>query len=250
MDPLRRPKNKRKGLTLEELRFLASHAPKAQQRVFLLGGTLGGRIMELLHAEDAWLDLDVPTLTIPAWACKERRDRAIYLLPEEVALIREQQLIRPANTARGRDGSLVLFPRPGGRAWGYHGGFYGRVVVPTRTKAAEAWRRTCKLPADAPTPFEWQLRDAHGELKLGDDGKPVITGFAPHDLRRGAATLMRELGLSPELSASRLGHKDSGYLLVTVYADAREERLRAELDAIADEGGIDARLARRKRRRK
>ena len=56
---------------------------------------------------------------------------------------------------------------------------------------------------------------------------------------------MRELGISPELAASRLGHKDAGHLLVTVYAETRRENLRAELQAIAAEGGIDARLASR-----
>jgi hypothetical protein len=247
MEPPRRRKTKRKGPMLEQLRFLAAHAPEAHQRIFLLGATLGGRIMELLQSEDAWLNLDVPTLTIPAWACKERVEKTIYLLPEEVALFREQQLVRSAATRRGRDGTLLLFPRTRGTAWRHHSGFYNRVVTPTRRKAAEAWRQEHDLPLDAPTPFEWLLRDVHGKLKLGDDGEPVMTGFAPHDLRRSAATLMRELGLSPELAAARLGHKDAGHLLLTVYADMREERLRAELDAIADEGGIDARLARRNR---
>ena len=57
---------------------------------------------------------------------------------------------------------------------------------------------------------------------------------------------MRELRISPELAASRLGHKDAGHLLVTVYAETRREDLRAELQAIAAEGGIDARLASRR----
>ena len=37
-----------------------------------------------------------------------------------------------------------------------------------------------------------------------------------------------------------------GHLLVTVYAETRRENLRAELQAIAAEGGIDARLASRR----
>jgi hypothetical protein len=53
------------------------------------------------------------------------------------------------------------------------------------------------------------------------------------------------LGISPELAAARLGHKDAGHLLLTVYADARRERLRAELDQVAADGGIDARLNQR-----
>lgn len=57
--------------------------------------------------------------------------------------------------------------------------------------------------------------------------------------------MRRELGISPELAASRRGHKDAGHLLVTVYAETRRENLRAKLQAIAAEGGIDARLASR-----
>jgi hypothetical protein len=48
---------------------------------------------------------------------------------------------------------------------------------------------------------------------------------------------MRELGISPELAASRLGHKDAGHLLVTVYAETRRENLHAELQAIARRAG-------------
>ena len=45
----------------------------------------------------------------------------------------------------------------------------------------------------------------------------------------------------------RLGQtRTPGHLLVTVYAETRRENLRAELQAIAAEGGIDARLASRR----
>ena len=87
------------------------------------------------------------------------------------------------------------------------------------------WREECGATADAPTPF--------------DNFKPKDYGAAR---RRSCA----QLGISPELAASRLGHKDAGHLLVTVYAETRRENLRAELQAIAAEGGIDARLASRR----
>jgi hypothetical protein len=47
------------------------------------------------------------------------------------------------------------------------------------------------------------------------------------------------------LIAARLGHADQGQLVASTYAtDTRRERLRAALAAIAEEGGIDAALAR------
>lgn len=247
INPPRRRKSKRSGLNLAELRFLAEHVQEHQRNLFLLGASLGNRIMELLRAEDAWLDLEAGLLTIPAWACKERREKKLYLLPEECKLFREQQLLRSPNTVRGLGGTRVLFPRRYGTLWEKHGEYWRGVVAPSRKKAAKAWRKLHDLGPDAPTPFEWTVLDEHGKQVIDPKtGKPKRGGWAPHDLRRGAAALMRELGLSPELAAARLGHKDAGFLLVTVYEDVREERLRAELDEVAADGGIDARLAKRK----
>jgi hypothetical protein len=51
-----------------------------------------------------------------------------------------------------------------------------------------------------------------------------------------------------ELAAVRLGHKDAGALLLRKYANRdKRARLRAELDSIAADGGIDGRLAKRAR---
>ena len=95
--------------------------------------------------------------------------------------------------------------------------------------------------------IEVRLRDELiGQHGTTVDAPTPFDSFKLKDLRRGAATLMRALGISPELAASRLGHKDAGHLLVTVYAETRRENLRAELKAIAAEGGIDARLASRR----
>jgi hypothetical protein len=164
------------------------------------------------------------------------------LLPEEHQLILAQRLVRSPDTVCGRGGTRLLFPRKGGTRWNLHGGFYDEVVVRARRKAARAWRQEHGLAADAPTPFEWMMLDEHGEPVLGVDAKPKIGGFVP---ARPAPRL--EPGISPELAAARLGHKDAGWLLVTTSADSRPERLREELDQLAAEGGIDARLARRQR---
>lgn len=220
----RRKRAKRHVPTLAELEFLAARAPEWIRRIILLGSTLGCRISELLYAEDAWLDLEAGTFTIPEWVTKQRRETVIDLLESEVKLFREQRLARSADTAVGVGGTLLLFPRKRGTSWTYHSSFWNRVVVPTRTAAAEAWRKEHGLAEDASTPFD---------------------GFAPHDLRRAAATLLLELGLEPELAAARLGHKDAGHLLLTTYAEARRSRLKAALEAVDAEGGVEARLAAR-----
>jgi hypothetical protein len=64
-------------------------------------------------------------------------------------------------------------------------------------------------------------------------------------LRRTAVALMRQAGLEPELIAKRLGHGDTGELVLTVYREVDEE---VELfDALAELGDSlgDAIAARR-----
>lgn len=243
LQPLRRRKRHRRVPELDELQFMLGFVPDHQRAILEVGATVGGRIMELLQAEDGWFDSRAATLTIPAWATKERREKVVPLLPEEVARIRQQQLARSAGTVRGRDGTPLLFPRKGGTPWD-PSSFWNKTIVPARRRAAAAWRDERGLPADAPTPFEWVERDQHGRIVVDVDGQPRIGGFAPHDLRRMSATIMRLMGVSPELAAYRLGHKDAGYLMVTTYADVRADRLRAELDQVAAAGGIAARISR------
>ena len=219
LDPLRRrPKPRKTLLTFEQLNTLAQYAPEHQRRLFLLGGTLGNRIGELLKAEDSWLDVATCTLTLPVWACKERREKILDLLPEELAVLRAQRLVRSPSTVNGAGGTPLLFPRKHGTPWKTSGGFWAEVILPMRHKAAQAWRAEHDLAADAETPFDT---------------------FAPHDLRRIAATTLRAMGVDAELVARRLGHADQGQLVDQVYAaDTRRDRLRAELERIASGGGI------------
>jgi integrase len=221
LDPMRRrPKPRKTILTFEQLQYLARYAPEHQRRLFLLGGTLGCRIGELLQAEDSWVAWDTCALTIPPDVCKERREKILDLLPEELAVLREQQLVRSPQTVNGGGGTRLLFPRKGGNGWQISG-FWNEAILPMRKKAARAWQGEHGLAADAPTPFDT---------------------FAPHDLRRIAATTLRSMGIDAELVARRLGHADQGQLVDQVYAaDTRRERLRAELDAIAQAGGIAGR---------
>ena len=236
LEPIRTPARDRMPITYAELIEMSVHADECIRRIYPLGGSLGGRISELLNSDESWLDLKAGTLTIPAWACKERRAKVIDLLPEEITYLREQLLAR----ARG---TTLLFPRRDGQRW-KHNAFFDAVVMPTRRKAAKAWRQRNGAAEHAPTPFEQVVFGPDGQperLKKGNRIK--TTGFAPHDLRRSASDLLMELNVPLDVAAARLGHKDGGYLLVTRYASKqRRKRVRQEIDRIAAAGGIQAAL--------
>ena len=246
LEPVRVAARTRVALHYSEIVWMSGYANEAIWRIFPLGASLGDRIMELLRAEVGWLDLKACRFTVPAWATKERRERVLDLLPEEVALFRQQLLVRAGGTS-------LLFPREDGEPWS-HTGFYSSVVMPMRGKAAQAWRAERGLHEHADTPFEQVVRDEQGELvyvKKGHTpaGRPLrrvkTTGFAPHDLRRSASDLLvDELGLPVDVAAARLGHKDGGYLLLTRYkAKQQRERVRREIDRVTDAGGITGALA-------
>jgi integrase len=185
----------------------------------------------MLAIDETWLDLKAKTLTVPSRWRKERGgDLVIPLLDDEVKLFREQLL------ARGGPSSLV-FPRRHGTKW-THSNYWHKVLVPARGKAAAAWREAHGLAADADTPFEWTIVDEHGTPVLDDDGEPKTGGLAPHDFRRGAATLLPELGMPHEVAAKRLGHKDAGQLLAERYETVRAERLTDEVARIDAAGGV------------
>ena len=232
---------KRRPLTWDELHVLASWTQEYIRRLWLLGGTLGCRISELLQADETWLDLNAKpraTFTVPWWARKgnhaEGDDLVIHLLAEEVVLFREQLV------ARGRP-STLLFPRLQGGDW-RHNHFWEDVVAPSRRKAAAAYRDQHGLADGAWTPYEWPLLSREGRPVLDDDGQPVIRGFQPHDLRRGTATVLKQVGVPSNVVAARLGHADDGWLVDTTYATTPDEAVLAHLDAIDRAGGIGARL--------
>lgn len=246
IDPLLRRKTVRPRLTDEQVLYLAACAPEHVARWFLIGRTLGSRVSELTDAEDAWLDFDaggVGVLTIPDWATKEKREKTLDLLAEEALLFREQQLVRSPATATGQYGTKLLFPRQGGSPWGKN--FWNDVVFPVRRKAAKKYRDEQGLFPDADTPFEWVVRDGGRPVMEPLTGEPRIRGWQPHDLRRTASDLLKEMGIPSRLIAARFGHADQGELIDSTYAeDRRRQELRAEVAAIAAEGGIEARLAR------
>ncbi len=114
-------------------------------------------------------------------------------------------------------------------------------MVPTRRRAAIAWRREHELAAGAATPFEWSAVM---------DGETVTVGIAPHDFRRTAATMLRDAGFTKEQAATRLGHADDGQLLDRVYD--RGDRVQRGRRALDEFEGVREALApagaRRRRR--
>jgi integrase len=192
------------ALSLAELDYLCRYAPEHQRRALAFCGTVGLRVSELVGLEPVHVDVDGRALRIPASLCKERRAKTIPLFADELQLLEEQLLARPAGADR-------VFPRKGGTAWRREH-FYSQVVVATRKRAAAAWRREHRLGEDAVTPFDT---------------------LAPHDLRRTAATLLRDAGFTREQAAVRLGHSDDGQLLDRVYDRGdRVERARRALDQV------------------
>ena len=104
-----------------------------------------------------------------------------------------RRLVRSPNTVVGFEG-LLLLPRGRRHTVALPLVVLERRHVPTRTKAAMAWREERGTAADAPTPF--RLVQAEGSAPRCSDA---------HARARDP----------PELAASRLGHKDAGHLRVT-----------------------------------
>jgi integrase len=190
-----------------------------------LQARVGNRRGELLLAERGWYDRAKGTLTIPAEVAKERREKPIPLLPDEVELLDEQTgALRiaagsvtahlPATAA----GSQLLWPMPDGRPWPLQDGapassYYERHVwAPAIAEAKRRYREEEALPADAATPFD------------------TLTS---HDLRVTAVTQMMLEGMSEATCAYRVGHRDA-QLIRRVY-DQRDRAVcaAAELAGIA-----------------
>jgi integrase len=190
-----------RALTAFELAWLVEAIPRRARGLVSLRGTLGLRGRESFGLLDSHIDIAGRSVFVPAALAKERRDKTLPLDETESELVHRALLERPA-------GSRVLFPRAEGGPW-TQSKFYDHVWLPGRALAVERWQ------------------DEFGEQQTPFDG------FDGRGLRRTATTLMRKAGLSPELIAARLGHKDGGALVLSTYSDAGTgERLRSELDRL------------------
>lgn len=205
LEPIAVSRRRGIALSIDELDFLASCAPEYIFNLYRFGGRVGMRIGAMLTLTDDRVDLRNGFVFVPAELDKEKRDKEIPLLPNETRMLAEQLAVRAQHAS-------LVFPRKMGGPW-KHGPFYTAVWAPTRARAQRMWRLEHDLAPGAVTPFD---------------------GLRPHDLRHTAASLMRDAGLEPELVAERLGHKDAGHLMMTVYRHVRRDRLVSRLGSLGD----------------
>jgi integrase len=172
IEPVRFDRGRRgTALTLDELDYFCRYAAAHLRHTFHLLGTIGLRVSEALALRDEHVDLHGLALRIPPALCKERRPKTIPLFSDEAWLLAEQLAARaPA--------AETVFPRKGGTPWRREH-FYYQAVVPTRKRAAVAWRRDHGLDDKASTPFEWLATDDHGDVVLNEDDTEKIGESRP-----------------------------------------------------------------------
>jgi integrase len=195
--PKARRDNKRRRtiLRLDELELLVESTPAYWREIVNVAGRNGARLREWTTLTDDRLDLDAGTMFVPAELTKEGRDKTIPLLPAEVRALRRQLLARAPDTR-------LVAPKAQGAEFTRRSHFYRLVWQPALRRAAAAWRQERDYGPEVPTPFD---------------------GYQFKWLRRTAVALMRQAGLEPELIAKRLGHADTGELVLTVYREVDEE---------------------------
>jgi hypothetical protein len=212
--PARRPRREREALAVSDLDLWASCAPtRSYQLLHLLQGSIGNRIGELLQSRPEHWDLARGYLYVPQ--PKEQRPKRIVLLPDEVELAREQlQTVAP--------GADTVWTMPNGEPFPYrhgrvqHSYFDRHVWQPTKAAAIAAWRA-----AEHASPFDATPYDQ----------------LTSHDLRATAITTMRDLGVSEETCAWRVGHADGGGLVRRIYdRGSREDRAERELRKLGGAG--------------
>jgi len=263
----------RRALSAFELEYFARRVAPIARRLVLFQGTVGNRIDELFGAEPGHVDVAGAVLFVPAANCKERRDKEIPLLPEEVELTDEQlgglRVVGSSATAglpAMPPGSPWLFTSPGERVYDSgkvvrtaqgptrwrHSSFDRFVWQPAIRAAAADWRLEHELGevvvagrlVPAPTPFEWwvdpALEPPDARRRADDDGRRWIT---THDLRATAVTMMRDLKVSREDCAARVGHADAGKLIDAIYDQGARTRRLAKALAEAAPAGLRAALA-------
>ncbi len=210
-------------LTYDEVREVWHNLDSAEMadgtrrllRLCLLTAQRVGEIGGMTRAE---VDLDRALWTIPAARSKNGKEHAVPISNMAATVLREQLADVDALSERvGRPTPEFVFPAPGGRA------------AMTNSAASKAVKR---------------------QERIGSDGKPDILGaepWTPHDLRRTAATLMEEAGVSPFVVGQVLNHVSITKASITsrVYARYNYEKekrealdiLAARVTAIVGEGG-------------
>lgn len=165
------------------------------------------RVGELGGMTRAELDLERGLWTIPAARSKNGKEHSVPITDMAAAVLLEQLADVDALSERmGRPVPEFVFPGPGGK------GALGGSVASKAVKRQE---------------------------RIGEDGKPSTMGAAPwtpHDLRRTAATLMEEAGVSPFVVGHVLNHVSITKASITSRVYARynyEKEKREALDILA-----------------
>lgn len=160
-------------LTVDEIRDLWHALPNAAmteslRRVIRLLLVSGQRVGEVTGMERGELDLERGLWVIPASRSKNGRQHEVPLSAMAVQIIRQQiSDVDQLAERMGREPSSFVFPAPGGRA-GMTNAAVSKSVLRNRHLAIAPWR--------------------------------------PHDLRRTAASMMAEAGVSPFIIAHVLNH--------------------------------------------
>jgi len=133
---------------------------------------------------------------------KGRRAKPIALARCEVALLREQLLVRPP-------GTRLVFPTA-------KGGVYSKSGF-----------RSVWLPALLAAGFAHKELDGHGKPQ-------IVADYRFHWLRHTAISLCARAGMKPELIAERVGHKDGGALIYRRYRHLFSSEVRDAVSLIDD----------------
>jgi integrase len=206
MEGMRRPSEtveRDRVLSADEVHKLWLALPNADMRdstarVLKLCLVTGQRVGEVSAMTRSQLDLDSAIWTIPALIAKNGREHKVPLSPMAIEILIEQfEAVERLAERKARAVAEYVFPAPGGRS---------AVAAASVPKAV--------------------MRNGH----LG------IAPWTPHDLRRTAATLMAEAGVSPFIIGHVLNHASVTRATVTGrvydrYDYGREKRV--ALDTLA-----------------
>lgn len=200
-----------RALTADEIEMMWAKLATAEMRestrrilrLCLLTAQRVGEVCGMTHDE---VDLGRTLWTIPATRTKNGREHFVPLSTMSAAIIREQIAeVNALAKRKGRGGPVWIFPAPGSRA---------KVTAASIPKALK-------------------------RIEAGVNGTETILGvapFTPHDLRRSAATLMEEAGVSPFVVGHVLNHVSITKASITSRVYARynyEKEKREALDILA-----------------
>jgi len=176
---------------------------ESTRRILRLCLVTAQRVGEVAGMARAELDLERATWTIPAERAKNGREHVVPLSDLALAILRDQiSAVDSLSKRKRRPAPAFIFPAPGGDD------------SVTGASVAHAVR---------------------GETTQTDDGGSLVMGaphWTPHDLRRTAATLMEESGVSPFIIGHVLNHVSATKATVTSRVYARYDYAKEKREAL------------------